>query len=299
MNQHDRAVISASTLYVVPTPIGNLGDITHRALEVLKGVDLIAAEDTRHTGLLLQHFAINARLFALHDHNEQQKADHLLAKLQEGQSIALVSDAGTPLINDPGYHLVRRCREAGIRVVPLPGACAAITALSAAGLASDRFCYEGFLPAKTKGRKDTLQALIEEPRTLIFYESTHRLLESLQDMVTVLGPQRYVVLARELTKTWESIHGAPVGELLAWVQEEETRRRGEMVLIVEGHKVQVDDALPAAALRTLVLLQKELPLKKAAALAAEIHGVKKNALYKYALEQLDGDQVQREDDIQR
>ncbi|AJI82921.1 16S rRNA (cytidine(1402)-2'-O)-methyltransferase [Yersinia enterocolitica] len=299
MNQHDRAVISASTLYVVPTPIGNLGDITHRALEVLKGVDLIAAEDTRHTGLLLQHFAINARLFALHDHNEQQKADHLLAKLQEGQSIALVSDAGTPLINDPGYHLVRRCREAGIRVVPLPGACAAITALSAAGLASDRFCYEGFLPAKTKGRKDTLQALIEEPRTLIFYESTHRLLESLRDMVTVLGPQRYVVLARELTKTWESIHGAPVGELLAWVQEEETRRRGEMVLIVEGHKVQVDDALPAAALRTLALLQKELPLKKAAALAAEIHGVKKNALYKYALEQLDGDQVQQEDDIQR
>ncbi|HDL6617285.1 TPA: 16S rRNA (cytidine(1402)-2'-O)-methyltransferase [Yersinia enterocolitica] len=299
MNQHDRAVISASTLYVVPTPIGNLGDITHRALEVLKGVDLIAAEDTRHTGLLLQHFAINARLFALHDHNEQQKADHLLAKLQEGQSIALVSDAGTPLINDPGYHLVRRCREAGIRVVPLPGACAAITALSAAGLASDRFCYEGFLPAKTKGRKDTLQALIEEPRTLIFYESTHRLLESLQDMVTVLGPQRYVVLARELTKTWESIHGAPVGELLAWVQEEETRRRGEMVLIVEGHKVQVDDALPAAALRTLALLQKELPLKKAAALAAEIHGVKKNALYKYALEQLDGDQVQQKDDIQR
>lgn len=278
MNQHDRAVISASTLYVVPTPIGNLGDITHRALEVLKGVDLIAAEDTRHTGLLLQHFAINARLFALHDHNEQQKADQLLAKLQEGQSIALVSDAGTPLINDPGYHLVRRCREAGIRVVPLPGACAAITALSAAGLASDRFCYEGFLPAKTKGRKDTLQALIEEPRTLIFYESTHRLLESLQDMVTVLGPQRYVVLARELTKTWESIHGAPVGELLAWVKEEETRRRGEMVLIVEGHKVQSDDALPADALRTLALLQKELPLKKAAALAAEIHGVKKNAL---------------------
>lgn len=298
MNQHDRAVISASTLYVVPTPIGNLGDITHRALEVLKGVDLIAAEDTRHTGLLLQHFAINARLFALHDHNEQQKADHLLAKLQEGQSIALVSDAGTPLINDPGYHLVRRCREAGIRVVPLPGACAAITALSAAGLASDRFCYEGFLPAKTKGRKDTLQALIEEPRTLIFYESTHRLLESLQDMVTVLGPQRYVVLARELTKTWESIHGAPVGELLAWVQEEETRRRGEMVLIVEGHKVQTDDALPAAALRTLALLQKELPLKKAAALAAEIHSVKKNALYKYALEQQNVDKDQAEDDIQ-
>lgn len=178
MNQHQQADISAATLYVVPTPIGNLEDITRRALSVLQGVDLIAAEDTRHTGLLLQHFAINARLFALHDHNEQQKADVLLAKLQDGQSIALVSDAGTPLINDPGYHLVRRCREAGIRVVPLPGACAAITALSAAGLPSDRFCYEGFLPAKRKARLDSLQGLAQEPRTLIFYESTHRLLES-------------------------------------------------------------------------------------------------------------------------
>lgn len=284
MNQQQQSVISTSTLYVVPTPIGNLGDITYRALEVLKNVDLIAAEDTRHTGLLLQHFAISARLFALHDHNEQQKTEQLLVKLQAGQSIALVSDAGTPLINDPGYHLVRRCREAGISVVPLPGACAATTALCAAGVASDRFCYEGFLPAKTKGRKDTLIALAEEARTLIFYESTHRLVESLQDMVTVWGPQRYVVLARELTKTWESIYGAPVGAVLAWVQEDEMRRRGEMVLIVEGLKAQ-EDILPLDALRTLSLLQKELPLKKAAALAAEIHGVKKNALYKHALEQ--------------
>ncbi|WP_336795737.1 16S rRNA (cytidine(1402)-2'-O)-methyltransferase [Erwinia aphidicola] len=285
MKQHDRADISASTLYIVPTPIGNLGDITQRALKVLASVDLIAAEDTRHTGLLLQHFAINARLFALHDHNEQQKAEVLLAKLREGQSVALVSDAGTPLINDPGYHLVRLCREAGIRVVPLPGACAAIAALSAAGLPSDRFCYEGFLPAKSKGRCDTLRALEQEPRTIIFYESTHRLLDSLQDMVTVLGPERYVVLAREITKTWESIHGAPVGELLAWVQEEENRRKGEMVLIVEGYHQAEEEALPPEALRTLALLQSELPLKKAAALTAEIHGVKKNALYKYALEQ--------------
>ncbi|MFG1173273.1 16S rRNA (cytidine(1402)-2'-O)-methyltransferase [Erwiniaceae bacterium CAU 1747] len=283
MKQHDRADISASTLYIVPTPIGNLGDITQRALTVLASVDLIAAEDTRHTGLLLQHFAINARLFALHDHNEQQKAESLLAKLREGQSIALVSDAGTPLINDPGYHLVRLCREAGIRVVPLPGACAAIAALSAAGLPSDRFCYEGFLPAKSKGRCDTLRELEQEPRTLIFYESTHRLIDSLQDMVTVLGPDRYVVLAREITKTWESIQGAPVGELLAWVQEDENRRKGEMVLIVEGYHAEAE-ALPPEALRTLALLQAELPLKKAAALTAEIHGVKKNALYKYALE---------------
>ncbi|MCL6338997.1 16S rRNA (cytidine(1402)-2'-O)-methyltransferase [Pectobacterium carotovorum subsp. carotovorum] len=286
MNQDQQADISASTLYIVPTPIGNLGDITQRALAVLASVDLIAAEDTRHTGLLLQHFAINARLFALHDHNEQQKADVLLAKLQSGQSIALVSDAGTPLINDPGYHLVRRCREAGVRVVPLPGACAAITALSASGLPSDRFCYEGFLPAKTKGRKDKLRELGEETRTLIFYESTHRLLDSLQDISEVLGAERYVVLAREITKTWESIHGAPVGELLAWVKEDENRRKGEMVLIVEGHQVD-DSALSAEALRTLALLRAELPLKKAAALAAEIHGVKKNALYRYGLEQED------------
>lgn len=284
MKQLETAAISASTLYIVPTPIGNLGDITQRALSVLQSVDLIAAEDTRHTGLLLQHFAINARLFALHDHNEQQKSETLLAKLQAGQSIALVSDAGTPLINDPGYHLVRTCREAGIRVVPLPGPCAAIAALSAAGLPSDRFCYEGFLPAKSKGRRDALKAIEQEPRTLIFYESTHRLLDSLDDICAVLGESRYVVLARELTKTWESIYGAPVGELAAWVKEDENRRKGEMVLIVEGFKIQSDDALPADALRTLALLQTELPLKKAAALAAEIHGVKKNALYKYALE---------------
>lgn len=284
MNQDQQAEISASTLYIVPTPIGNLADITQRALSVLNSVDLIAAEDTRHTGLLLQHFAINARLFALHDHNEQQKAEQLLARLQQGMSIALVSDAGTPLINDPGYHVVRLCREAGIRVVPLPGPCAAVTALSAAGLASDRFCYEGFLPAKTKARQDRLRELLEEPRTLIFYESTHRLLDSLQDMVTVLGPQRYVVQARELTKTWESIYGAPVAELLDWVLQDENRRKGEMVLIVEGHRPD-DDALPAEALRTLALLRAELPLKKAAALAAEIHGVKKNALYRHALEQ--------------
>ncbi|MBT9184753.1 16S rRNA (cytidine(1402)-2'-O)-methyltransferase [Pectobacterium punjabense] len=294
MNQDQQADISASTLYIVPTPIGNLGDITQRALAVLASVDLIAAEDTRHTGLLLQHFAINARLFALHDHNEQQKADVLLAKLQSGQSIALVSDAGTPLINDPGYHLVRRCREAGVRVVPLPGACAAITALSASGLASDRFCYEGFLPAKTKGRKDKLRELEEETRTLIFYESTHRLLDSLQDISEVLGAERYVVLAREITKTWESIHGAPVGELLAWVKEDENRRKGEMVLIVEGHQID-DSALSSEALRTLALLRAELPLKKAAALAAEIHGVKKNALYRYGLEQ-EGDSGESGDD---
>lgn len=284
MKQHDQSEISVGTLYIVPTPIGNLADITQRALTILEKVDLVAAEDTRHTGLLLQHFAINARLFSLHDHNEQQKADVLISKLQQGESIALVSDAGTPLINDPGYHLVTRCRQAGLKVVPLPGACAAITALSASGLPSDRFCYEGFLPAKSKGRRDALRAVLEEPRTLIFYESTHRLLDCLTDMVSELGEHRHVVLAREITKTWESIHGAPVGELLAWVQADENRRKGEMVLIVAGYQGQ-EEELPAEALRTLALLQTELPLKKAAALAAEIHGVKKNALYKHGLAQ--------------
>ncbi|AWR60427.1 16S rRNA (cytidine(1402)-2'-O)-methyltransferase [Proteus mirabilis] len=292
MNQPNRAAVTTSTLYIVPTPIGNLGDITQRALDVLSHVDLIAAEDTRHTGLLLQHFAINARLFALHDHNEQQKADQLISKLQQGLSIALVSDAGTPLINDPGYHLVNQCRKNGIKVVPLPGACAAITALSAAGLPSDRFCYEGFLPAKTKSRQDCLRDLAQEPRTLIFYESTHRLLDSLADMVTVWGEARYIVLARELTKTWETIQGMPVGELLNWVREDENRRKGEMVLIVEGYQKPQEDHFAPEVLRTLAILQKELPLKKAAAVTAEIYGVKKNALYKHVIAQNEAEQDQ-------
>lgn len=283
MYQHQQADISASTLYVVPTPIGNLEDITRRALSILQSVDLIAAEDTRHTGLLLQYFAINSRLFALHDHNEKKKADILLEKLQDGQSIALVSDSGTPLINDPGYHLVRRCRELGIRVVPLPGPCAAITALSAAGLPSNRFYYEGFLPTKRKARRSCLQALMHEPRTLILYESTHRLLGSLEDMVAAWGHQRYVVLAKELTKSRETIYGAPAGELLAWLQEDKMRRRGEIVLIVKGHQEEAD-ALLRKARCTLSMLLVELPLNKAAALAAAIHGVKKNLLYRYALD---------------
>lgn len=287
MSQYHQKMVSASTLYVVATPIGNLGDITDRALSVLDHVDLIAAEDTRHTGLLLQHFNIRAnRLLALHDHNEHQKTALLIEKLHHGQSIALVSDAGTPLISDPGYQLVRRCTEAGIRVVPLPGACAAITALSAAGIASDRFCYEGFLPSKTKARQNALKALMEETRTIIFYESPHRILDSLQDISSIFGEERYVVLARELTKTWESIYGAPVQKLLNWIKEDEKRHRGEMVLIVEGHQIKADDPLPYAALETFRLLQAELSVKKSVALTAKIFNVKKNTLYRYALEQV-------------
>ncbi|SPP31907.1 Ribosomal RNA small subunit methyltransferase I [Arsenophonus endosymbiont of Aleurodicus floccissimus] len=283
----DIEVEMVSTLYTVPTPIGNLDDITLRALQILKQVDLIAAEDTRRTGLLLQHFAIKTDMISLHDHNEQQKTDQLIPQLKQGLSIALVSDAGTPLINDPGYHLVKSCRQACIQVVPLPGPCAAITALSAAGIASDRFCYEGFLPAKRKSRQKVLQALTEEPRTLIFYESPHRLLDTLVDMVAIWGAKRYVVLARELTKTWESIHGLPVGELLDWVKVDENRSRGEMVLLVQGYRVPQEGevAISSEVKKTLALLQQSLPLKKALAITAEIYGLKKNALYKHSLEQ--------------
>ncbi|MCE7585087.1 16S rRNA (cytidine(1402)-2'-O)-methyltransferase [Vibrio fluvialis] len=274
------------TLYIVPTPIGNLGDITQRALDVLSSVDVIAAEDTRHSGKLLAHFNIQTKTFALHDHNEQQKAQVLVEKLLAGQSIALVSDAGTPLISDPGYHLVTQCRQVGVKVVPLPGACAVITALSASGLPSDRFSFEGFLPAKSKGRKDKFMEIAKAERTCIFYESPHRITESLQDMLDVLGPEREVVLARELTKTFETIQGMPLGELIEWIEADDNRKRGEMVLLIHGYRDSAEDVLPEEALRTLGILTKELPLKKAAAMTAEIYNLKKNALYKWGLDNL-------------
>ena len=279
--------IEQPTLFIVPTPIGNLGDITHRALEVLHSVDIIAAEDTRHTGKLLSHFNIQTRTFALHDHNEQQKAQVLVEKLLSGESIALVSDAGTPLISDPGYHLVSQCRQAGVNVVPLPGACAVITALSASGLPSDRFSFEGFLPAKSKGRKDKFLEIAKAERTCIFYESPHRITESMADMLEVLGPDREVVLARELTKTFETIQGLPLGELIEWIAEDANRKRGEMVLLIHGHREAAIEGLPDEATRTLSILVKELPLKKAAGMTAEIYNLKKNALYKWGLENLE------------
>ena len=270
------------TLYIVATPIGNLDDITLRAINTLKQVDLIAAEDTRHSGLLLQHLAIKAKLFALHDHNEQEKSQLLIEKLKSGLSIALVSDAGTPLINDPGYHLVKACRENNINVVPIPGACAAIAALSASGLPSDKFSYEGFLPAKTKARQDYLTTLLDEPRTMIFYESTHRLLDTLHDMQTIWGSDKQIVLAKELTKTWETIVNFSIIDLINWLQEDSNRQKGEFVLIVEGNN-KIDDAIDTKAINTLKLLLKELPLKKAAAITAEIYGLKKNQLYQLGL----------------
>lgn len=275
-------------LYIVATPIGNLQDITQRALDTFAQVDLIAAEDTRHSGLLLSHYGIKKPFFALHDHNEQEKAHILVEKLKQGSHIALISDAGTPLISDPGFHLVRQCREAGIRVVPLPGACAAITALCASGIASDRFCFEGFLPAKSKARKDKLENIAEEDRTLIFYESTHRILDTLEDMQSVLGEERYIVLAREITKTWETITGNTIKNLREWLLEDPSRTKGEMVLIVEGKpKSDNNDEISPQAVKALELITEELPLKKAAAIVAELYGYKKNALYQLGLAHLE------------
>ncbi|SDI43398.1 16S rRNA (cytidine(1402)-2'-O)-methyltransferase [Pseudomonas panipatensis] len=276
--------MSLGTLYVVATPIGNLDDISVRAQRTLREVALIAAEDTRHSLRLLQHFGIETPLAACHEHNEREQGGRFLARLQAGEDVALISDAGTPLISDPGYHLVRQARAAGVRVVPVPGACALIAGLSAAGLPSDRFVFEGFLPAKVAGRRARLEALGEEPRTLIFYEAPHRLLECIEDMALVFGEGRQAVLARELTKTFETIKGLPLGELRDWVAADANQQRGECVLLLAGWQAPEGEAVSAEALRVLDLLLAELPVKRAAALAAEITGVRKNLLYQVALE---------------
>ncbi|MGL4938966.1 16S rRNA (cytidine(1402)-2'-O)-methyltransferase [Shewanella sp.] len=271
-------------LYIVPTPIGHLGDMSSRAIDVLGQVSLIACEDTRHSGKLLSHFGITTKTTALHDHNERARAQWIVEQLAAGQSVALISDAGTPLISDPGYYLVSHVRQAGFRVIPLPGPCAAITALSASGLPSDRFSFEGFLPSKEKARADKLLELKEDPRTLIFYESPHRIEHSLTTMVEVLGGDRHVVMAREVTKTFETFLSGPVSEVLATVSSDLNQQKGEIVLMVHGYQLNGEEAIPTVAINTLKLLCEELPLKKAAAIAAQIHGLKKNALYKYGLE---------------
>lgn len=276
---------AVGTLYVVATPIGNLEDVSARALRVLTEVALIAAEDTRHSARLLQHFGIATPLAACHEHNERDEGGRFIKRLLAGDDVALISDAGTPLISDPGYHLVRQARSAGIRVVPLPGACALIAALSAAGLPSDRFIFEGFLPAKQAARRARLELLREEPRTVIFYEAPHRILESLEDLEAVFGPERPAVLARELTKTFETLQGLPLGELRSWVAADSNQQRGECVLVVGGWQApQGDDAIDQNARRVLRLLLAEMPVKRAAAVAAEITGIRKNLLYQLALE---------------
>ena len=270
------------TLYIVATPIGNLDDISLRALETLKAMPLIAAEDTRHSRKLLARYGISTRLLSLHDHNEQAASDSLLKTLLGGADVALVSDAGTPLISDPGFYLVRAARQAGIRVIPLPGPSACIAALSVAGLPTERFVFEGFLPPRPMARERRLSELASESRTLVFYESSHRICDSLAAMAESLGHDRQATVARELTKTFETIRDGTLAGLLHWVQDDPDQQKGEFVVMVQGAPARAP-VIDAVAERVLAVLMAELPLKQAAALAAKITGLPKNRLYEAGL----------------
>ena len=267
-----------SALYVVATPIGNLADITARAVEVLGSVDLVAAEDTRHSRQLLDHLGVRCSMLAYHDHSAPQAGERVLEVLADGGSVALVSDAGTPLIADPGYRLVRAVQDAGHRVVPIPGASAVLAALSSAGLPSDRFAFEGFLPARSEARRRRLGELAGEARTLLFYEAPHRLLETLHDMRDVLGEQREVALARELTKRFETVHRAALGELCDWVAADTDQQRGEIVLLVDRASSEAGE-VEEPLLALMSAMTEHMPPKRAAALLAEFSGHRKNALY--------------------
>lgn len=278
-NSSDR--VNSGVLYLVATPIGNLEDITQRAVNVLKQVDSIAAEDTRHSQKLLSHLGIQTRLVACHEHNEDRVSATLVEKLQQGASLALISDAGTPLVSDPGYRLVALAHENNIQVVPLPGACAAIAALSAAGLATDRFSFEGFPPAKSGARIHFFEKLSTESRTMVFYVSCHKIIETLRDMLQVFGAQRRVTFARELTKTFETIRRFHLSELLAFVEADEYQRKGEIVLVVEGEQAKADQSEQLA--QCLTILLDEVPVKQAVKLAVKMTGVNKNDVYSTAL----------------
>ncbi len=272
-------------LYVVATPIGNLGDMVPRAVETLQTVDVIAAEDTRHSAKLLEHFHIETPLVAYHDHSDAQRTLQLVARIQAGQRVALISDAGTPLVSDPGYQLVAAARAAGVRVVPVPGACAVIAALSASGLPSDRFSFEGFLPAKQVARSKRLADLASETQTLIFYEAPHRIHATLTDVAEIMGADRTVVVARELTKTFETFLSGSAEAVLAKVAADSNQQRGEIVLLVAGAPKQQLVELDGDAQRIMSLLAVELPPKRASALAEQITGVKKKVLYQWYVDQ--------------
>nr|WP_313061428.1 16S rRNA (cytidine(1402)-2'-O)-methyltransferase [Moraxella sp. CTOTU49097] len=269
------------TLYIVATPIGNLSDITAHAIDCLKSVAIIACEDTRTSGKLLNHFNIPTKTWAYHDHNAEVQTPKLIEILQSGQSIALISDAGTPLISDPGFRLVRACHQAGIKVSPVVGASAAIAALSVAGLPSDKFYFYGFLPAKTAGRQSELAKIKDLTATLIFYEAPHRIVECIDDMIMVLGDNRQVTFCREITKTFETIYPSTLGELKQFVASDANQQKGEMVLVVAGASESTDDHGKHDKL--LKRLLEDLSVKKAAQLASDITGAKKNALYERAL----------------
>ncbi len=272
---------ASGSLYVVATPIGNLDDFSQRAIEVLQSVDLILAEDTRQTGKLLQHYSIKTQARSYHQHNEAQLLGKHIEMIREGKSVALVSDAGTPLISDPGFPLVRAARQQGLRVVPLPGACALVAALSVAGLPVSRFCFEGFLPAKKAARQQQLQHLKNETRTLVFYESTHRITASVDDMAEVFGQDRRAVIARELTKTFEQIQLDDLAGLQAWLASSADHLKGEFVVIVDGSQADTED--DASMRELLALLLPHVGVKQAAQIAAEFSGGGRNQMYELAL----------------
>lgn len=270
--------VQPGCLWVVATPIGHREDLSARAIETLRTVSVIAAEDTRHSRPLLVHHGIDTPLIALHEHNERDAVDAIVRRMTAGESVALISDAGTPLISDPGFRLVRGARAAGIRCIPVPGACAAIAALSVAGLPSDRFIFEGFLPPKAAARRGRLQELAGDARTVIFYESSHRVAESLADMRDIFGATREAVLARELTKMFETVLGEPLAELAARVAADPDQQRGECVILVAGRGEEADAKL-AEGQRIFAILRDELPPAKAAKLAAAISGAPRKLLY--------------------
>lgn len=270
----------SAALYVVPTPLGNLADFTRRAEETLRRVPWVAAEDTRHSAPLLKHLGSSARTLPAHQHNEHEAAARIIEKLQAGESVALISDAGTPGISDPGARVVTAVREAGCKVVPLPGACAATTALSAAGLLDEHFLFYGFLPTKGGQRRQALESLRDTQAALVFYEAPHRVLETVADMAEVFG-ERTLVIARELTKLFETVHSLPLAEALAWLKEDSNRQRGEFVLIVSGAPDEADSGEGERVLK--LLLAEGLPTKQAAKLASAITGSPKNALYDLGL----------------
>lgn len=276
--------MAENQLYVVATPIGNLADITSRAIEVLTSVDIIAAEDTRHTKRLLNHLGIHKPLMAAHDHNESQAAGQILNKLGEGLNVALVSDAGTPLIADPGFHVAKHVADAGFDIVPIPGACAVITALSGAALPTDRFIFDGFLPPKSSGRRQYFASIKHQERTMVVYESPHRILDSLENLSQELGGDKELVVARELTKTFETFLRGTVNEIRAIMEADHNQKKGEFVLMIRGAAARKKLEVSQDALDLTLLLATELPLKKAAALAATHTGYKKNQLYQLALE---------------
>lgn len=269
---------------MVATPIGNLRDITQRALDTLGSAHIVAAEDTRNTAHLLGHYGVSAKLVALHEHNERTAASGLIEALRQGKTIALVSDAGTPGISDPGAILVREARAAGIPVVPLPGPSAVICALSAAGTTTPHFLFYGFLPARPSARRKALETLQAHPYTLAFYEAPHRIEETVADLLAILGGEREIVFARELTKLFESIHACKLADAPAWLAGDANRKRGEFVLLVSGAPPEMETSINPEAQRVLKLLLAELPLKQAVKLAADISGEKKNALYDLALQ---------------